>query len=228
MNSEKRGTIRRIEKGEAYPVSTLKLYRTSDCRFVPAVREELKQEIKNSDLEALRSGKYGTWCASHEHLDEFSFGDFMGCVLYCLERNKVCGIESAPEIPDVLEYWAKKRKDIYPPEVFGRAFYGGSVGPFDGASPAEEYFTMDIFGCNYVYKLGKWEFGHGMILTLGYSPYVPAIAWDDFMEYLRQHVFPKLQRLANVRYCDIVVAAASHIIEHSMSVIIHDSREVFA
>ena len=101
------------------------------------VLHELQNEVEQSDLDLLLSGKLGTWCASSSHLDCIDFRDFMNCVLFLLEQKGVSVIEDAWRFLEALQLYSPKREDIYPEEVFGGAFTGSS-GPMGGyASTAE-------------------------------------------------------------------------------------------
>jgi|GEM_PF-4118416 len=188
---------------------------------------ELQNEVEQSDLDLLLSGKLGTWCASSTHLDSVSFGDFMNCVLFLLERRGVSVIEDAWRFFEALQLYSRKRVDIYPEEVFGGAFTGSS-GPMGGyASTAEEYFFHNIFGANYIRALVLWEYMRGDLLFLGHSRYVPQVAWGNFLRYTKTYVFPKLKREVNKKYISCILAVVDDIIEHAEVIRINTDEEVF-
>ncbi|MDE1970831.1 MAG: hypothetical protein KGI50_04640 [Patescibacteria group bacterium] len=194
---------------------SLKISRGKVQKEINVALQDLRKEVGDSSLDDLRSGKYGTWCASDEHLDSFTFDDFMICVLFVLERCGVKIIENALTLHDTVQNILRRKEDSCVEKEFRKDFFGSSGLGGGYASDAECFFLHDVMGANPFRKLVRWEYGRGDLIFLGHFPYVATIGWDQFVAYGRRHVFPKLKRNANTKYILAISRVAQDILDRA-------------
>jgi hypothetical protein len=176
--------------------------KTQTSRNWKQIWKSVLEEIKNSDLELLLSGRQGTYHGESQFLDKINFDEFFDFLLMVLEKAGIEKIESIDDLSEVLRQMhyknqgARNKEWACLDEILSEA-WTTQPGPGDGyASIAESHLTYLKRDLN----LTKWVYMKGDVMFLGYSKDIPQRSWNEYQFCRKTCLYPKFKRTSNKKY----------------------------
>lgn len=189
--------------------------KTQASRSWKQIWKSVLEEIENSDLELLLSGKCGKYYGEDRFLDKIDFDEFFDFLLMVLEKAGIEKIESIDDLSEVLRYMHHKNQGtenkrwVHLDEILSEA-WTTQPGPGDGCASIAElhllYLKREV-------NLTKWVHMKGDVMFLGYSDDIPRNSWNEYQFHRRTHLYPKFKRASNKKYLADIEKIARQLVE---------------